>query len=185
MSEKINDANESFLLKNRYIYVNGEFNESLAKTTCTELLKLATESTGPIVLIIDSYGGQARSFMAIHDTMKLIDNVIATICIGKAMSAGIMLLMSGTIGHRYITPNSSTLYHSLSGGTYGKISEMEADVIISRSLQKQIDKLVLKYTKINKKQLNSIKDVDTYYNAQDSVKYGFCDKVINSIKEIK
>ena len=63
-------------------------------------------------MFIDSYGGACDSFIAIHDIMKIIRCDIATVCIGKAMSCGQMLLISGQKGKRFITPNSRVLIHS-------------------------------------------------------------------------
>jgi len=45
--------------------------------------------------------------------MQMIKSPIRTICMGKAYSAGAILLAAGTNGHRYAFKNSSIMIHGM------------------------------------------------------------------------
>lgn len=168
--------------KNRIIYVSGTINEQKTEDVVSRLLAFDTaQPNKDIIMIIDSYGGYVDSFVAMHDAMKMISSEIVTICIGKAMSCGQMLLMSGTKGKRFITPNSRVMVHELSSFTGGKLKDIENDHRELQRVQKDvIEKLILKYTKISIKNLSKFMSEDTYLSAEETVKYGIADHIITS-----
>jgi len=170
-----------FMSRSRIIYFATDFTDMAARSVVERLLTFNAESTmDDIILIIDSQGGSINSYLAIYDTMtKLIHCDVATVCLGQAMSAGQMLLMSGTKGKRFITENSKVLVHQLSSGTVGKLSEMEKHLCYVQELDKTMQKLILKHTKINKKELDVMMRKDTFLSAQDALKYGIVDHIIN------
>jgi len=176
MADKIVDHIEN----NRIIYMSGAFDERKAQHIVSKLLQFeADDPTKDIILFIDSYGGYIDSFVAIHDVMKMIHCDVATVCIGKAMSCGQMLLISGTKGKRFITPNSRVLMHQLSTMSGGKLTDIENDIEEAKRLQKEVlEKLALKYTKVNAKVLKELMAKDSYITAEEAVGYGFVDHII-------
>lgn len=80
-----------------------------------------------IPIIIDSFGGQVYSLLAMIDLIKASDRKIATIVMGKAMSCGAVLLSCGTEGYRYAAPTSTIMIHDVSSFMGGKIEELKAD----------------------------------------------------------
>lgn len=180
--KKDNSQSQDFNEKNRIIHVSGLISENSARDVTDKLICLdAMSPRTDILMMVDSYGGYVDSFIAMHDVMKMITSDVVTVCIGKAMSCGQMILMSGTKGKRFITPNSRVMIHEISSVTGGKLSEVENDY---RELQRMqthvVEKLILKYTKINKKTLANFMMEDTYLSADDCVKYGVVDYVITS-----
>jgi len=169
-----------FMSRSRIIYFSSEFNPQSAKQVVERLLTMNAESQmDDILLLIDSQGGDVNSFFSIYDTMtKLIHCDVATVCLGQAMSAGQMLLMSGKKGKRFITENSKVLVHQLSSGTVGKVAEMQNHLSYVKELDETVCKLILKHTKIRKRELDVMMKKDTYLDADESVKYGICDHVI-------
>ena len=172
----------NILDENRIIYMNGEFNEHKAQVIVSKMLQFECSCPSKdILLIIDSYGGFVDSFVTIHDTMQILRCNIATCCIGKAMSCGQLLLISGTKGKRFITPNSRVMIHEFSSGSYGKLSDIEISVKENKRLQKTIwEKLNIKYTKLTKQKLNKMKGRDTFLSAQECLDNGFVDHIIKN-----
>jgi len=171
--------------KNRIIYFSGLFNENLAQKTITDLLRYENEDpTKDILIIIDSYGGQVDSFMAIHDAIKLCRCDVATLCLGKAMSCGQMLLISGTKGKRFITRNSRVLVHAVSSFNWGNIHQIENDVKELKRIQKVLEGMIVSYTDIKPKHLTEIMSKDSYLSAEEAVKLGLVDYVVKNNKEI-
>jgi len=169
-----------FMSRSRIIYFASDFTDQAAKGVIERLLSYNAESTmDDIILIIDSQGGSLNSYLAIYDAMtKLIHCDVATVCLGQAMSAGQMLLMSGTKGKRFITENSKVLVHQLSSGTVGKLSEMEKHLSYAQELGKIMKDLILKHTKISKKELDIMMRGDTFLDAKEALKYGIVDHII-------
>jgi len=174
------------LTNNRIIFLSGDFNEDRAKDVITQIIKLeAKDPTKDIILLIDSYGGYVHSLLAIHDVIKYITRCdVITVGIGKQMSCGQMLLISGTKGKRFVTPNSRILIHQISSGAFGKISDMEVSIEESKKLQVIFDKLITRYTKINKTQLQELMQRDSYISADEALKLGMIDGIIRNPKDL-
>jgi len=169
----------------RRLYFTGDVNEDKAEKVVTGLLDLeARDPMKDILLYIDSYGGLADSFFSMHDAMRMLRCNVATIGIGKTMSCGFLLLISGTPGYRFITPNARVLIHKLSAGTFGNVSEMEDDVNAALDLQKRICKLIVDYTKISKKKLEKIMERQTYLSAKEAKEMGIVDEIAESNSQI-
>lgn len=165
---------------NRVIYLSGIFNEAKAEAIIKQLLQYELANpTKDIILYVDSYGGYIHSFLAIHDAIKMLRCDVATVCIGKAMSCGQMLLISGTKGKRFITPNARVLMHEVSAGHFGKLTDIEIELDETKELQKIIANLITKYTKIKSKDLKTIMQRDRFYSAKQCVELGIVDHIIN------
>lgn len=169
---------------NRIIYISGEFNEMKAEMVVSKMLTFeCANPSKDILLIIDSYGGIVDSFVSIHDTMGLLRCDVATLCIGKAMSCGQLLLVSGAKGKRFITPNSRVMIHEFSAGAYGSLTDLEISVEENKRLQKEIwEKLNIKYTNLTPKKLTEMRGRDTFLNAKECLQHGVVDHVVTSPK---
>ena len=178
------DESRNVLDGNRIIYMSGEFNEQKAEMIVSKLLQFeAINPSKDILLIIDSYGGVVDSFVTIHDTIGLLRCNVATCCIGKAMSCGQLLLISGAQGKRFITPNSRVMIHEFTAGNYGKLSDLEISVKENKRLQKEIwENLNIKYTNLTKKKLDEMRGRDTFLNAKECLENGIVDHIITDPK---
>tara|TARA_R110002126_G_scaffold121950_1_gene263516 strand:- start:419 stop:991 length:573 start_codon:yes stop_codon:yes gene_type:complete len=178
------DDQKGVLDANRIIYMSGEFNEIKAEMVVSRMLSFeCANPSKDILLIIDSYGGIVDSFVSIHDTMNLLRCDVATLCIGKAMSCGQLLLVSGAKGKRFITPNSRVMIHEFSTGVYGNLTDLEISVEENKRLQKEIwERLNIKYTKLTTKKLSDMRGRDTFLNASECLEYGVVDHVVTSPK---
>lgn len=79
------------------VRLHGGVNEVSAREIIEDLLEFSKEDPDrEIVFYINSLGGYVDQATAIYDTMMAIPNDIRTICEGRAMSAGHMLLTAGT-----------------------------------------------------------------------------------------
>lgn len=171
--------------ESRRLYYTGTIDEAKCEKIVTGLLDLeAQDPTKDILFYIDSYGGFVDSFFAMHDAMKMLRCNVATIGIGKTMSCGLLLLISGTPGYRFITPNARVLIHQVSAGTFGNVSEMEDDVKAALEMQKRICKLIVEYTKISKNKLEKIMERQSYFSAKEALEMGIVDEIAESNNQI-
>jgi ATP-dependent Clp protease protease subunit len=170
-----------FTNERRLIHVNGSFDEKKVEQVVTKLLHFEHQDpSSDIILFIDSYGGSADGFIALHDTIKMLRCDVATVCVGKAMSAGQMLLISGKKGKRFITPNSRVLMHEVGDFCCGKLKDLDDRLTETRRLQAMAESMILKYTNITKKQLKEFMSADTFFTAKEALNLGIVDHIITS-----
>lgn len=153
VDERIKIKNVSDLLKHDVVIYVNKFNEDAVDEFATAFA--AAHETGQeiIPIVIDSYGGQVYSLLAMVDLIKSSDKTIATIVMGKAMSCGAVLLTCGTEGYRFASPTSTIMIHDVSSGAWGKIEEMKADVKEGERLNKIIFDLMDKNCGLKKNTL--------------------------------
>lgn len=82
----------------------------------------APNSSHPIVVFIDSYGGYVDSLATMIETMDEIPNPIYTVCLGKAMSCGAILLSHGD--QRFCGQHSRVMIHEVLGMASGDVHDV-------------------------------------------------------------
>lgn len=123
------------------IYVN-KFNEESAKEFLESMINAQNTGQTIIPIIIDSYGGEVYSLLKMIDVIKSSTVPVATICMGKAMSCGAVLLTCGAEGHRYMAPTATVMVHDVSSFSHGKVEEIKADAKETDRLTKLIFKIM-------------------------------------------
>lgn len=170
----------SRLLNDRIIVLSDEINDITASLVVAQLLFLESENPDKdIQLYINSPGGSVSSGFAIFDTMEFIKCDVSTICVGMAASMGAFLLAAGAKGKRYALPNSEIMIHQPLGGTRGQASDIKihADHIIKT--REKLNKILSEKTGQPLSKLETDTDRDNFMSAEDALKYGLIDKVMN------
>ena len=104
-----------------------QFDEDSAQMFRDKLLQQSKENPNkPIIVYIDSYGGQVDALAKMVATIDEVPNPIITAAYGKAMSCGAILLSHGDI--RFCDPHARIMVHRVSAGTFGDVDEMKNDV---------------------------------------------------------
>ena len=171
----------SRLLNDRIIVLSDSISDATASLIIAQMLYL--EAAGPdkdIYFYINSPGGSVTAAFAIYDTMQYIKPDVATICIGRAASAGAFLLASGKNGKRFALPNSEILIHQpwVDGGIKGQTTDIK---IHSDWLLRTRARLNTIYSELTGQPLERIeKDVErNYYMLADEAKaYGIIDNIM-------
>lgn len=169
----------SRLLEDRIILLYGEINDSLANNIVAQLLYLDSLNNEEINLYINSPGGSVTAGMAIYDTMNYIKSNVSTICIGLAASMGSLLLSSGKKGKRYSLPNADILIHQPSGGTQGQATDMKIAAEHILRVRDKLNNILASNTGKNIKEISNDVERDYYLTANEALKYGLIDKVLN------
>lgn len=142
------------------IVVN-KFTEESAKAFRDKVLKRSSiDPNMPIIIYVDSYGGQVDALNSMISTIHQIPNPIVTACIGKAMSCGAILLAAGD--HRFCDPMARVLIHEVTAGSINPVNDMENDVKEARRLNNQMMNFLAK--RCNK----TYKDIKKIMHDQDS-----------------
>ena len=169
----------SLLLKKRIILVSTPINDQTASVVVAQLLHLSNEDPeAPIQMYISSPGGVVYSGLGIYDTMKMIPNQIHTVAVGFTASFGTILLTAGTKGYRYALPHATIHMHQPLGGAQGQASDIEIQANEILRLKKLLNGILAESTDKTIEEIESDTNRDFYLNAEEAVKYGLVDKVL-------
>ena len=136
----------------------------------------------PLNFIVSTWGGSAADMFAIYDTMRMVrkDCEIHTLGLGKVMSAGVLLLASGTKGNRQIGENCRLMLHGVSAGQHGNISDLENEMAEAKWTQSRLVSCLSKETKMTKKHIKKLlaKRMNVYLTAEEAVELGIADEIV-------
>lgn len=114
-----------------------KFNEEATKKFSEQVYERASlDPNMPIVITIDSYGGALYSLLNMLETLEQVPNPIVTVCKGKAMSCGAVLLAAGD--YRFCGRKSTVLVHKASGGALGPSEFLQNDINEVKRLNKMM-----------------------------------------------
>ena len=169
----------SRLLQDRIIFLGTAIDDNVANVIIAQLLFLENQNPEKdIKLYINSPGGSVTAGMAIYDTMQYIKPDVSTICVGMAASMGAFLLSAGAKGKRFALPNSEIMIHQVMGGMEGQASDIKIRAERILKMKDNLNKIMSKHTGKNLAQIEKDTDRDNFMDAEESVKYGIVDKVI-------
>ena len=169
----------SRLLNDRIIMLCDEVNDTTASLVVAQLLYLEGQDPDKdIHLYINSPGGSISAGMAIYDTMQFIKCDVSTICIGMAASMGSFLLAAGAKGKRLALPNSEIMIHPPLGGARGQASDIKIQADHILFIRNRMNRLLSEMTGQPLDTIIRDTDRDNYMTADEAVKYGLVDKVI-------
>ena len=133
----------------------------------------------PFKMYISTHGGIVSDMFSIIDIMGMIkqDCDIETIGIGKVMSAGVLILASGTKGKRKIGRNCRVMLHSVISGHHGSFPNIENEMKETKELQDMYFDYLCSCTKLTRRKIKKLllNNVDAYLSAGEAIKYGIAD----------
>jgi len=140
------------------------------------------EIARPIEFIISTPGGNADDMFALYDIMRVVRDKcdIVTYGLGKVMSAGVLLLASGTKGQRKIGKNCRVMIHSVVAGSSGPFHSLQNEMAEIKHMQKAYIKALSDETNMSVKQINTMinRKVNYYMPAEEAVKLGIADIIV-------
>ena len=173
----------SRLLKERVIFIVGQIEDHMANLVVAQLLFLESENPDKdISIYINSPGGSVTAGLAIYDTMQFIKPDISTLCIGQAASMGAVLLAAGAKGKRFSLPHSRVMIHQPLGGYQGQASDIEIHAKEILKIRKQLNQLLANHTGQSIEAIDNDTERDNFMGADEAVKYGLIDEVLNKRK---
>ena len=136
----------------------------------------------PLEFVISTYGGSASEMFAIYDVMRKVRETcdIETFGFGKVMSAGVLLLAAGTKGKRKIGKNCRVMIHSVAGGSFGSLHNLENEMDEIKWLQEQHTKCLIEETDMTRRQIKKMlaKRMNVYLTAEQAVELGIADEIV-------
>ena len=171
----------SRLLKDRIIFLGSEIVDDIANSIVAQLLFLESEDPDKdINIYINSPGGSVTAGLAIYDTMQYIKSPVSTICVGLAASMAAVLLAGGAKGKRMALPNAEVMIHQPLGGARGQASDIEIQAKNILKTKERMNKILASHTGQDLKKIAKDTDRDNYMTADEALKYGLIDKIIEA-----
>jgi ATP-dependent Clp protease protease subunit len=164
----------------RIVRLEGGITSKNAAAVEAQLIALDREAPGkPIILAINSPGGEVQAGLNIIDVMGSLQSPVYTVGFNMCASMAAVILTAGESGHRTVFPNTAVLFHELSlGGIEGKISDQETILHDEKTQEEKLIAVIAEHSGQSKEDiLNFIYGKDRWINAADAKRFGFIDSI--------
>jgi ATP-dependent Clp protease protease subunit len=164
------------------VQVRGEITEETAGDFANSFHIAESSGQSVVPIVIDSYGGDIYALLSMIDIIEASSVPVATVVMGKAMSAGSVLLSCGNEGMRFASPSSTIMIHSAwQTGISGNADEVKVDAEeLIRLNQKILEVLSLNcgHSKTYfHKLMSKKKNTDWYIGPKEAVKHNLVNHV--------
>lgn len=179
------------LRDNRIFFIDYEIDDSYSLVELSKAIvemnvkekNIPKEELKPIQIWIMCFGGDTYQAKFVCDLIESSRIPIITVATGAAMSAGLLLLLSGK--RRYAFKQSEVLIHQGYASFSGTASEIaEAQEAYKKQLGVMKD-YILTHTKISDSQYKKQEKKDWYVSGDELVELGIVDKIIADFSDIK
>ncbi|HOV11852.1 MAG TPA: ATP-dependent Clp endopeptidase proteolytic subunit ClpP [Bacteroidales bacterium] len=171
----------SRLMMDRIIFLGTPIDDYVANIIQAQLLFLeSADAKKDIQIYINSPGGSVYAGLGIYDTMQYISSDVATICTGMAASMSAVLLCAGANGKRTGLKHSRILIHQPMGGAEGQASDIEITAREIQKLKKELYEIIATHSGQTFQKIWKDADRDYWMTAEEALKYGMIDEVLNS-----
>ena len=159
-----------------YNYYIDRFIKVQEKSNCEKKIRLN----------IHSYGGSAHgvfSMISTNEQLKKKGWIIETVSLGMSMSAGGMLLMSGSKGHRYAQSLTEIMIHQQNWFEYGytDVEETRRKLENSERMLSKLKNIMKSYTNIDIHEFEEeyvSKRKDWYLSSEEAKNIGVIDEIL-------
>jgi ATP-dependent Clp protease protease subunit len=173
------------LLKTRTILISGPIDKAVADKVMRQLLILDQESEEPILVVVNSPGGDADAGLAIFDMLRFVKSPVRTLAAGLAASAAALIMLAADKGHRYSLPNARFLIHQPIGGVGGTAIDIAIQAEAVMRLKKRLNELISTETGQPLDKVEEDTDRDYWMNADEAREYGIIQHIITRRSEIR
>ena len=178
---------DQHLFESRTIFVSGEVNSEMALKVNRQLLALErVNPNAPIVLWIDSPGGEVYSGFSIYDTAQFIAPRVITLVSGLAASMGSVIALAADKTDRFAFPNSKLLIHQplIGGAIRGQASDLEIHAKDIIELKKKMHRLYAERTGYPVERFVDLMERDRWVDPKEAIELGLISKIITSRAEL-
>jgi ATP-dependent Clp protease protease subunit len=178
----VDESVRSALLDNSIHYFSGEIEEDniaeAIRWVIFENLK-GEDETKPLVLYINSIGGDLAEAQALIAVMRKSKRPICTIGVGSVCSAAFMVFAAGTKGLRFISDTASIMCHQFSGGFEGKYHDLKSMFKENELMNDRMVKLLQEFTGLEPKKIKSklLPPSDVWFTADEVIELGVADHI--------
>jgi ATP-dependent Clp protease, protease subunit len=170
--------------KSRFVFLFGEINHAVARTTCERLVAMAQQSDAPIRVLISSPGGHVESGDAIHDVIRFIGAPVTTIGTGWVASAGTHIFLGADKERRVCLPNTRFMIHQPAGGAGGPATDIAIQAKEILRTRERIARTIAKQTGRPYEKVIVDMERDFWMSPKEAIEYGMVSRIIESYKDL-
>lgn len=170
------------MFQRREIQCTGEINKESVYSMILQLRYLQTQDPEKeITIYVNSPGGSVSDGLALIDVMAALRCPIRTVCMDTAASMAALIFASGN--KRDMMPHARIMIHDplISDGIGGSALKLDAiakDLMHTREVTAQI---LADRTEHTLEEVYEKTASDTYFSAQEALKWGLADRIIHEI----
>jgi len=181
----MNHRELELVIKSRTIVISEDVNSDMAGNI-TRLVNFmeAENPEAPILVTINSPGGEAYTGLGIYDTLRFTPCPVYTLVNGLCASAGIVILLSGDADKRFTLPSSRFMIHQPSGGAQGTASDIEIKADNMKVLRKMYFDIIAERCGHESDAVAERSKRDFWLSAQEAADYGLVSKIVVAKSEL-
>lgn len=176
-AKRLHDTIQHSNEQNRVYDYIGPINTQSTEVCMQNLSRWKRQSKDTITIRISSPGGSVIDGLALYDFIggiKASGIPVRVVVLGIAASMAGVLLQAGDV--RVVGPNARFLVHEISGGSIGKLSDLEDETKLYKALNDQLYDLLAARSKMTRKEIEAkAKRRDWWMNASEVITNGFAD----------
>lgn len=188
VNQNLSSKVDLFAFESRSVFLTGPVEAELALRVNRELLALEKANpNAPVIMWINSPGGEVYSGFSIYDTIQFIRPKVITIISGMAASMGSVISLAAEKENRFMFPRSKILLHQpLIGGTItGPASDIAIHAKDIVDLKYKMHALYAERTGVPKERYEEMMERDRWVSPEEAISLGLVSKVISSRKELE
>ena len=148
------------------------------------MITIREAPNAPIIVFINSYGGEGHALNKILDTMDAArsltqnDHLFITCAVGKAMSAGAIILAYGDL--RCATPGATIMLHqAIVTPDPGSVMDVDIEIQTSKAFNRRILEILRQRcnSKLPKKEFQKLLARNLYMSPRQALKFGVIDMI--------
>ena len=182
--ERPDTITDQLSFKSRFVFVFGDINHTVARTTSERLIALAQQSDAPIRVLISSPGGHVESGDAIHDMIRFISAPVTTIGAGWVASAGTHIFLAAEKDRRVCLPNTRFMIHQPGGGAGGPATDIAIQAKEILRTRERIARVIAKQTGKSYDRVLGDMERDFWMNPAEAIEYGIVSRIVQSYREL-
>lgn len=176
--------------KSRIIYLDYIIDEDFIQLVGNQIIEYNTEDKGkpveerkPIVILINSGGGNLETCFAVVGIIEQSKTPVITVNLSSAHSAAGLILLAGH--KRYCMPRSQMLIHKGSAsGISGNFDEIADSMKSYKKIVDDMINLICDKSKIERKDITKNCKPDWFLPVEQQISLGCVDKVLDSLDDI-
>lgn len=176
--------------KSRIIYLDYTIDEDFIQLVGNQIIEYNIEDKGkpveerkPIVILINSGGGNLETCFAVVGIIEQSKTPVVTVNLSSAHSAAGIILLAGH--KRYCMPRSQMLIHKGSAsGISGNFDEIADSMKSYKKIVDDMINFICDKSKVDRKDINKYCKPDWFLSTEQQVAYGCADGVLQSLDDI-
>lgn len=123
----------------------------------------------PIMLFINSNGGNVYDSFALADIIKTSKTPVYTVAIGWCMSGGLLIFMEGK--KRFVGENATLMFHDVAGWVNDKTEGMKQELEESKRLSKMYCNIITRNSLVKQDTLDDYitRKAEWYISAKEAI----------------